>query len=982
MKFKLTTAILAVSAVVWADSERFTMYPVSPRNIQIGKNAGFTLVQNSQIGFEVVVPAGSDAKIKAAAKELCDSLETIFGSRITPVMIPSGNKFAIRLGYVPEKMEIDRDGFLLRTGKNDLEILGDRAGYGLQFGVYDFLERFAGVRFYFPGKYGTILPKKKDWRLPEINIMDRPDSQHRRIRWVNWDSRFPEYPWYEDGKDSTAALNLFKFRLRLSTNRLPNVHGLINLGLVQRFGKSHPEYFALNAKEQRMDGSVGLHYPSNKYGQICFSSPGLKEEIYQDAVAALTGKPASSRNIVNCDGQRSWGWTQQRPFFNIMPNDGLCLCHCPECWKAFSGHPRAGGNNPLPASELVWSWQSDIARRLQKNGIPGYVTAMAYTPYDEVPKNVDIPSNMIVMLAVNGPWDELNPEKRDRDDARLKTWAKKLGAKLYLWNYPTKCCVNVPDIPNTSPRAFGTYFPRQFPYSFGTFLESETDCWLFGYLNYYVFSKLMWNKDANVDALLKEHCHVMFGGGADAMLDFFDSMEKHWMNGFANNMVDTLLGPQSVPPTEFQIWNKIFSPVEMKRIDGLFARAEKSAGSQEAAERVRYIHRRFWSPVEQKAAEYRRRSAGKEEWTAPVPEILNAGTMTVDGLADEPVWKTLAPVWLLPLNSDKAQVQTTIRMFRDRDNWWFFFECQEPSVSEMRLDHRAFDDPKTWSDNAVEIYLDPTGKRQSYYQIMVNAYGNVSDLLKDVTKHAANWKWNSNARVKCRIQPGKGWTAEVCVPRKSMPESSGDFVYGNFTRYRPLKNLTEPEQYMWSCLAIGFGDVDNFGRLNLKKQPDNNLLKDGDFLQAGVVKSSQDAWFDWGANLQRDTETYRTGGVSIRLDNKHRNLVQRLPGLKPDTEYVFSFYAKLENIVSPGRKDQVGGFTCRMSDGAPAGVRDSVRSFPQPPHTGTMPWQYFEYKFRTVPETGKAKMPILYFIIPPGNGRAWIDHVSLKEVGK
>ena len=105
--------------------------------------------------------------------------------------------------------------------------------------------------------------------------------------------------------------------------------------------------------------------------------------------------------------------------------------------------------------------------------------------------------------------------------------------------------------------------------------------------------------------------------------------------------------------------------------------------------------------------------------------------------------------------------------------------------------------------------------------------------------------------------------------------------------------------------------------------------------------------------------------------------MHRLPDLKPDTEYVFRFYMKIENIVNPGDKQQVGGFTCRIDDGAPAG---GVRYFPSPAYIGTMQWQCMEYRFRTSPEAGKKKRPILYFSIPRGDGRAWVDSVRLEEL--
>ena len=48
-------------------------------------------------------------------------------------------------------------------------------------GVIGFLERFCGMRFYFPGELGEVIPAKKELSLPEIDVFDRPDKPRRRF---------------------------------------------------------------------------------------------------------------------------------------------------------------------------------------------------------------------------------------------------------------------------------------------------------------------------------------------------------------------------------------------------------------------------------------------------------------------------------------------------------------------------------------------------------------------------------------------------------------------------------------------------------------------------------------------------------------------------------------------------------------------------------------------------------------------------------
>lgn len=946
------------------------MQAESPRIIRIGTQKLHVLVENGKVNFEVVLPPNADGNLRKAGEELCSLLGIMCGTQILPVKQASGSKFAIRLGYTPDNLKLDRDGFSIKTEKNGVELLGSGEGSGIQFAVYDFLERFTGARFYFPGRHGTILPELKNWSLPEIRITDRPDHQFRKINWRGWGVR--QLPWYEGTGKEKEELDLFTGRLRLSTNRIPNVHGINGLQLVKRFGRTKLEFFALNKEGKRMNGTAGQYDVDLIWGQICFSSQELKETIYEDAVAALCGKPASSR------GLDYWAWTQQKPYFNLMPNDSMYLCRCPGCWKVFSTHPQAGGKEPAPASEFLWKWYADIAEKLQKNRIPGYVTTMAYHICRPVPATVELPSNMIVMLAQNGPWDEANPAARKAEDALLKEWHDKLGGKLYVWNYPTKCCVNIPLIPNTSPRAVASYYKRSAPYSFGAYFEAETDCWLFGYLNYYLFSRIMWDSGADVNAILREHCEKMFAGGAEEMLKFFDIMEKIWVEKLAANSENTPLGPKTMPPSEYKTWNSIFSPAVRREINALFARAIGKAGAKAAEDRIKYIQKYFWSPVENAARNYMYRSNAKDKWIYHVPVIGTPEKMTVDGKADEKVWKEISPAYLPALHEKPTSVATTVKMFVTEKDLYLLYECSEPEKEAMRLAQRKHDDARIWSDNAVEFYLNPSGDRNEYYQLMVNAHGNMADLKVDAAKHLFDMKWESNAEVRTTVIPGKKWIVEIRIPRDSMPEIKSGAT-GNFTRIRSLKKSPEPEYFAWSIFAKTFGDVDNFGMIRIGNKDCENLLEDGDFHETDS-RPTPNGWFDWNSSLQRDTEFYRTGGASIRLDGRHRNLVQRLPKLKPDTEYKFSFVAKIENIINPGDKNQVGGFTCRIDDGAPANVSGGIRYFPHPPYTGTMPWQHLEFTFKTVPETGKRKKPILYFSIPSGSGKAWIDSVQLEEI--
>ena len=131
------------------------------------------------------------------------------------------------------------------------------------------------------------------------------------------------------------------------------------LGHAAAASASHPGVFAL-----RSDGTTLLHPSIAAYGQPCLSS-NLTEEIYQDAVALLTGQAASSRNVITPWGV-VWDPTGHTPpkektpgIFGMMPQDGFTPCRCPECSKHFS-------KGLQETSDFIWGKVAEVAAYLKR----------------------------------------------------------------------------------------------------------------------------------------------------------------------------------------------------------------------------------------------------------------------------------------------------------------------------------------------------------------------------------------------------------------------------------------------------------------------------------------------------------------------------------------------------------------------------------------------------------------------------------------
>ncbi|MBR2374634.1 MAG: DUF4838 domain-containing protein, partial [Lentisphaeria bacterium] len=393
------TLLLAISMLPLAAVRSYPTTPVSPRSVKLGKTT-LPMISAGKIQFSLYVPAKSSKHIKERAAKFAEYLSQLTGTKINAVSkLPADKKitvlrFADAAFAKANKIDlakIDRDGFVIAAFGNQILIAGwdaldAKMGEGSLYGALDFLERFAGVRFYFPGKYGTIFPAKKDWQVPVMTIYDRPDNQYRQIWWGR-----PK--WYDDSINRDKALAAHKKELRFSSRSLVNGHGLAMLGYVKRFAKTHPEYFAVRPDGTRADGSI-IRDPSDRNGQLCFSS-GIMEEIFLDAKAMLTSLNAVKKR--NMTGAAKWYVRGMHGVFNMMPNDSMVRCRCKKCAPYHEGLGIGSGFSEK-AADFTWEKMLSIPNRLKKENIPGIVTMMAYDLCKEVPKQ-PIPDNVILQVA-------------------------------------------------------------------------------------------------------------------------------------------------------------------------------------------------------------------------------------------------------------------------------------------------------------------------------------------------------------------------------------------------------------------------------------------------------------------------------------------------------------------------------------------------------------------------------------------------------
>ena len=541
---------------------------------------------------EVVIAADAPQSVVFAADEATNFLSRVLGRAVPLVRTPTAGKVPVFLGSNSWSVaagvrtdDLARDAFRIAVrpegvyvaGRDDPKIDLPRraadANYWLirnseratLFGVYEFLERVCGVRFYFPGEIGTVVPRRAKLRLPCGEIARAPHFSVRDL-YFGGDGVWPE----GFGKN---VKTLQWLRLRLDTERIPCCHGQNRFKIPERFAETHPEYFQL-----KKDGTRNLDKSDVWYArQLCQSSK-VWDVFYEETKARLQ------------KGEK---------YVDIMPQDGMQACWCDACRRAYNT------NETHYATDLVWGNTVRLAKRLKDEGVKGCVTQMSYTPYGRIP-DLDIPDNVRVMVAESGPWTFRNGKLMSVQAERVRGWSRKMHGGVWMWTYPHKYgATAIPDLPCVAPKAWGGYYQRMANDIIGGFCESECDRSVLQYLNYYVFAKLAWNPKLDVEALLDEHHEKMFGAGAAEMKRFYEDMEEAWMS-VAGNVIDTDLGPVSQPPSELEIGTRIYSAERLARWRGWIAAAERAASDDaDALARVRFVRAQFLDPLARRMDEYR-----------------------------------------------------------------------------------------------------------------------------------------------------------------------------------------------------------------------------------------------------------------------------------------------------------------------------------------------------------------------------------------
>jgi hypothetical protein len=447
----------------------------------------FILARNgSAPAAEGFRPAGreittSDATAAAtfAAEELAAFLQARTG---TPSAVVERKDAPIRLRIAADlpreavRYAITTDGVRIEGG-------GER---GLLYAVWEFCERELGVRFL--TKEHTHIPEK----APDLVL--EPKTHEYRSPFTHF-----RQSYYGEAGNPLFASRLRTYPPRIRDEKLGGPlrfrlvnHTLHNYVPVRRYGKKHPEYFALVDGERRVDVE---HDWSSRGTQLCYTNPEVLAIVTEKVLAKLEKHP-EWRNI------------------SISQADNRYYCRCPSC-KAI--HRREG----TPMGALL-HFVNQVAEAVEEERPDVLVGTLAYQWSRTPPRHLKPRDNVQIQLcsieacqmhALANAGCPLNrPFAED-----IRRWSELTG-NLTAWVYCANFANYLLPLPNLGTLEENLRFLAEHN-CIGVLMQGP---WNgrgaeFSDLKNYLICRLLWNPKLDEEKLVEEFLSLHYGDAAPAV---------------------------------------------------------------------------------------------------------------------------------------------------------------------------------------------------------------------------------------------------------------------------------------------------------------------------------------------------------------------------------------------------------------------------------------------------------------------------------
>jgi hypothetical protein len=196
------------------------------------------------------------------------------------------------------------------------------------------------------------------------------------------------------------------------------------------------------------------------------------------------------------------------------------------------------------------------------------------------------------------------------------------------------------------------------------------------------------------------------------------------------------------------------------------------------------------------------------------------GAIRLDGQLDEAAWQQAPehtgfqmPLSVADRQAIPADRQTFFRAVYDDSTLYLGIRCNEPKMQELTLQAaRLQHDAAMWSDDDVEIYLDPVGDRTEYYQLAINPDGTQVDLYWVESGNTGKAGWSAEWQA-AAFRGADFWSVEVALPFAMFHNRPAQQWADNWAFSLARTRTPKPAYLSQFSPADGYHDPARFGTL-------------------------------------------------------------------------------------------------------------------------------------------------------------------------
>ena len=510
------------------------------------------LVKLEKSTANIVIPENASGELKTSAMLLSAYIEKSAVAKL-PVITEPGIKLAATQIYLGKTAFFDTSGitasklndqgFLIAAHAGSIIIYG-KTDAAIEFGIYDFLERYLGIRWLFPGELGEYIPKHQNIIIPDGIIIDNPAFLSRAISPFSKTGDQKNYTWARRSRMISTI----------------DFHHYLNLIFPpEKYGRSNPEFYReVNGKRRVPADKATTDW------QPCVSQPGTVNIAAEHINQIFKINPALISRSLGC-------------------NDNGGFCECAACM----GNSNKLNSVGIPSrSEAYYKWCNQVIAKVHQSYPDKYLGMLAYADVIE-PPDFKLDNSLVPYICFDRMiW--IDPSIREAGQALNRRWSEK-AANLGWYDYIYGSTNYV------IPRLYFNYMAEylRFGYSQNVkyyYAEAYPSAdWNEGPKLYLAF-KLLWNPNLDVDAVLKEWCECAVGKmAADDLYKYYRFWEDFWTvripqsDWFKNNKHNIFL------PFRGMGYLDILTAEDMKTAKSLLEKTVQKAQTPEEQARAKFI---------------------------------------------------------------------------------------------------------------------------------------------------------------------------------------------------------------------------------------------------------------------------------------------------------------------------------------------------------------------------------------------------------